>query len=140
MAGNDQLLHWMAAILAFVSSGLVVYAFRMILALNDRQTVSEEKARNHTAELERRISDIKGEHERRFLELKGEMDRRFQDKRDDLVQEKLLFDLKIKTIADNHEQQTRFLKDELTKLEASMQALHVRFDKYMGSSNKDGRQ
>ncbi len=122
MTSNDQLVHWLVAILAFISSGLCLYAFRMILALNDRQTVSEEKARNHTSEIERR-----------FIDGRSEMERRFQDKRDDLVGEKLMFDLKIKSITDNHEQQTSYLKQELNKIEVSMIALHRRLDEFLNN-------
>lgn len=121
---TDQLLGVALWVLGFVIA-FVAFGVKMVLALRDESTRAKEKAGNYREEMERRI-----------VELKADVERRLQERRDDILGEKVLIDLKIKAINDLHTTQNDYLREELDKIVESIASVHRRLDDFMNGRNQ----
>lgn len=122
---TEMFINVMLGILAFISAGLSSWSLRMILQLNDRLTRLEQDTKSH-----------KEDTERRFKEAKEELDRRFNEKRDDVLREKLLFEYQIKTMSEKQTDSQQYLKDEIKKVEDSVNLVHRRLDEYFKTNHQ----
>ncbi len=94
----------------------------MVLALNDRQTVSEEKSRNYTVDMERRLGEIR-----------AEMDRRFAERKDDRLREQLMTEMQIRGANEKYEKEFIYINSQFGEIKSSMIALHKRLDLLLNS-------
>lgn len=120
MLSDTQLL---TGALIIISSGggfLLTWAFKKINDVSDKQLILETQFNSYKVEMERRLE-----------ERKAENDRRFNERRDERLHEQVLFEMQLKGLSEKYDGQNAFVKEELKKIDTSVNALHRRIDEVL---------
>lgn len=122
MLSDTQLLTGALLVMSGAGGFLLTWAFKKINEVSDRLLISETQFNSYKQDMERRIAESKVEYARRF-----------DERRDERLHEQVLFEMQLKHVTLKQSEQGEFIKEELKKLDASVNALHRRMDEVLTS-------
>ena len=118
-------------LVSFGASTISVGAVVMLLKLNNRMTKAEEWRENYQQETARRLAEEAKAREVALTAVHETIQSKFLERREDRINERSLFEMQLKSLAEKHAQETEFLKNQLVEIKEAQNLTHRRLDEIL---------